>query len=200
MSDELETTLREALTGRAEFGMSHTDTERELRRLQARIHRDRGRRRLRLGLVAAAAAATIGGAVALVVTLGGGDNKATVTNHGTPTTPPTPSTPSTAPPTVPAGFPVGTWAKVHQQFHETLAFSDVAAVTLHDQRGQSEEHLTFPAPGQMTFDAGDDAFCITSGTYRYRIVKHRLFFTLVGKDGCQSRIDYLTGSAWTSTG
>ncbi|MDQ1706311.1 MAG: hypothetical protein QOF18_2677 [Frankiaceae bacterium] len=199
MSEELETRLREAMASRAEYGMTHTDTDRELHRLQHNLRRERGRRRMRIVMAAAAAAAVVGGSIALAVSLvGGGHDTNTVvvspTPHASASTTPPPVT------TVPAGFPVGTWAKIHQQFHETLSFSDVPAVTLHDDRGQSQEHLTLPAADLMTFDAGDKAFCVTSGTYRYAITKHQLHFTLVGKDSCQSRVSYLTGSGWKFTG
>jgi hypothetical protein len=152
------------------------------------------------------ATATLGALLAGALTGCGGSSgpthSATPTPNDTATTAASPpgATQTPAAAALPADFPVGSWAKVKQQFHETLTFSDAAAVTLHDSRGQSLEHVTLPAAHQMTFDAGDKAFCLDAGTYGYAVTKHQLHFTLVGKDKCQSRVDYLTGSAWTFTG
>jgi hypothetical protein len=200
VSEELETRLSEALGARAEIGITHTDTGRELRRLQAGIGRERRRRRMGMGFSVAAAAALIAGAVGLAVELAGGHETARVVNQPTAhRTASASASPRTA--TVPAGFPVGSWAKVGQQFHERLIFSDAAVVTLQDSRGMSSERLSFPARGEATFSAGvNNEFCGTSGTYRYAVTGHRLHFTLVGKDACQSRVDYLTGSAWKFIG
>ena len=199
MSDRLEARLREATSNRAEYAMTHTDTERELQRFHSQLAGNRHSRRMRIALALTATAAVAAGVIALVLALTGND-KTTAPKAATPATG---GSASQGPVQVlPADYPLGTWERQPQtRLHPVLIFNDVPTVTERDNLGPDTEPVTFPAAHQMTFGRSlDGNYCTTSGTYRYTIVRHVLRFVAVGHDSCQNRVDYLLGHAWRFSG
>ena len=199
MSDWLETRLREATNERAEYAMTHTDTERELHRFRGQLARNQRSRRIRITVALAATAAVAAGVVVLVLALTGSGN----TSAPKTLTPAPGSTSSQAPaPTLPADYPLGTWERQPQsRLHETLIFNDVPTVTERDNLGPDTQRVTFPAAHEMTFSRSlDGNYCTTSGTYRYSIHGHLLRFVVVGHDPCKNRSSYLLGHAWRFSG
>jgi hypothetical protein len=148
------------------------------------------KRRSRTGAVVAVAGTAV--VLALTPACAGGSTKHTAADA---TRSPSPTAAASPAATTPAGFPLGAWVKPGGKYRETLTFSDNAVVKLLDTRGQSAEHLTFPAAAQVTF-SGDGDFCQVPGTYRYAVSHGVLHFTLVPDDGCGVRVDYLTNGVW----
>lgn len=199
MSDQLEARLREAMNDRAEYAMTHTDTERELHRFRSQLASNKHSRRIRITVALTATAAVAAGVVALVLALTGSDK----TTAPKATTPATGGSPSQGPVQVlPADYPLGSWARQPQnRLHQFLIFNDVPTVTERDNFGPDTEAVTFPAAHEMTFGRSlDGNYCTTSGTYRYDVHGQVLRFHVVGHDGCQSRATYLLGHAWRFSG
>jgi len=195
MSDRLETRLREQINERAEYAMTHTDTERELHRFRSQLAGNRHSRRIRIAVALTATAAVAAGVVALVLALTGSD----VTTGPKITTPATGGSSSEEPaPVLPADYPLGVWERLPQNSqNQFLTFTDVPTVILRDNFGPDSERLTFPAAHKMTFSkSAEGSYCTTSGTYRYNINGQVLRFAAAGPDGCQERANYLLGHAW----
>ena len=199
MSDRLEARLRDATNDRAEYAMTHTDTERELHRFREQLAHNQRSRRIRITVAMTAAAAVAAGVIALVLALTASDN----------TPAPKGATPATggrssqaAVPVLPADYPLGTWERQPQNnLSQFLIFNDVPTVTERDKFGPDTEGVTFPAAHEMTFSRSlDGNYCTTSGTYRYNVNGHVLRFVAVGHDGCPSRVTYLLGHAWRFRG
>ena len=198
MSDQLETRLREAMNNRAEYAMTHTDTDRELHRFRSQLARNQRSRRFRITVTLTAAAAVAGGVIALVLALTGSGTTPTPKA----TTPAVGGSPSAASvPVLPADYPLGTWERRTSLNHQFLIFNDVLIVTERDNFLMDRELVTFPAAHEMTFGRSlDNDLCTTSGTYRYTIVRKVLRFVAVGPDRCQNRSTYLLGHAWRFSG
>lgn len=191
MSDRLESRLREALASRADYGMTYTDTQKELQRFKNRLagHRRTRRIQLTIGLTGVAAATVAIIALAMVFTNG---SDRTGTQPGV-----SPSQTPASAVTLPPDYPAGTWVRLGpDQQQGRLTLGDNALARLQDVVGFNDEHLNFPAPHRMTFGASvGDIYCTTSGDYVYTMSHQRLHFRLI-KDSCDRRRAFLTQSTW----
>jgi len=189
MSDWLETRLREATNERAEYAMTHTDTERELNRFRSQLASNRRSRRARIAVALTATAAVAGVVIVLVLALTGGTT--------TPKTlTPAPGATSTQAPTpvLPADYPLGTWVAVPAGQQEAeVTFIEGGIVNLRETFGNSNWHITFPAPHLLKFGVALDTEELRCGaaTYRYHVSHKTLTFALVGKDKCLNRTSVL---------
>ena len=197
MSQPLETRLREALSLRAEYAMTHTDTDQQLREFRGHLAGNRRSRRTRISISMAATAAVAGAAIGAVLVTTGGSKSPKPTPPGT-----QPTGKHASLPTLPSDYPLGSWQRLpRDQQQATLAFFDNGTVVLRDFLGQNTEPLAFPAPHEITFGASlSREYCSTAGTYRFAVTNHTLRFQLVGSDTCGNRTDYLLGHAWKFTG
>jgi hypothetical protein len=178
--------LRTALQNRAEDGMSTTDTDRELTRLQDSLHASTRRRRVKIAALAATAAAVAAAAAVLAIELPGSD-RASVSGG------PLGSTKVVPPP----GLSVVTYQRSGTIAGQLIVHDDGTA-TLSDIIGSNREPLSLVSTGTVRFapPAGGD-YCSVAGTYRYAVAGSWLTFTRVS-DTCAARVQFLTMAPWTN--
>jgi hypothetical protein len=199
MSEETQARLREAMTMRGEQAMAHTDTERELHRFRHELVGHRRTRRVRIAGAVAAAAAAAAGVAVLVWALSGSDTK----THPAPVASPTSTQAAT--PTLPADYPLGTWVAVPAgKLQAQITFIEGGIINLRESFGNSNWHVSFPAPHLLRFGAPVDTeeFACSPATYRYHVAHKTLAITPVGKDTCLNRTSVIThrGRVWKFSG
>jgi len=148
-------------------------------------------------------------AAAAMLTSGCGGSSTSTTSSSAPSS--TSDTASVPQPTetasssvnVPADYPTGTWYRVgHNPHLSKLTFFDSATVRLQDDFGFNDESVSFPKSHRMTFgrSLGGDTYCMSAGTYTYRISQGSMLLKPIGKDSCNNRHHFLGTYTWKLVG
>lgn len=188
MSDWLETRLRELTNERAEYAMTHTNTERELIRFRGQLAHSQRSRRIRIAVAFTATAAVAAGVVALVLALTG--------NTAHKALPPA-KRPAPQATTAPADFPVGDYVQPGAAPPTEMRLSASRATV--DRGGNVLTGLlSFPAPGQVQFDCFLDEVtpCLSRCLYDYHSTGRTLEFVLVRQNAMCRSNDLVSSATW----